>query len=144
MNRRTGNLLAILAILAICCANLARSAQPADTDRPVSFRLDVMPIFMAAGCNTGSCHGSARGQDGFRLSLFGFDPEGDYFRITREMPNRRINLGLPRESLLLLKATGSVPHTGGERFKRDTPFYNTLLKWIDAGAPNDPPTVASV
>ena len=50
--------------------------------RPVSFRRDVMPVFMRAGCNTGGCHGSARGKDGFRLSLFGFDPEGDYFRLT--------------------------------------------------------------
>src|SRR5438874_6491515 len=138
MNRRTGNLLAILAILAICCANLARSAQPADTDRPVSFRLDVMPVFMAAGCNTGSCHGSARGQDGFRLSLFGYDPEGDYFRITREMPTRRINLGQPHESLLLLKATGAVSHTGGTRFTAGSPYYVTVRRWLEAGAPNDP------
>ena len=78
MNRRAAKILALLSVLAICGANLARSAQPAADDRPVSFRLDVMPIFMAYGCNTGSCHGSARGQDGFRLSLFGFDPEGDY------------------------------------------------------------------
>ena len=52
--------------------------------RPVSFKLDVMPVFMKAGCNTGSCHGSARGQDRFMLSLFGYDPEGDPYRITRE------------------------------------------------------------
>ena len=52
--------------------------EAAATDTPVSFRLDVMPIFMKAGCNTGGCHGSARGKDGFRLSLFGYDPEGDH------------------------------------------------------------------
>ncbi|MFP6618555.1 MAG: cell surface protein, partial [Pirellulaceae bacterium] len=56
----------------------------ATADRPISFRLDVMPVFMKGGCNTGSCHGAARGKDGFRLSLFGFDPAGDYFRLTRE------------------------------------------------------------
>src|SRR5689334_18979998 len=92
-------------------------------EKPVSFRNDVMPVFMVAGCNSGSCHGSARGQDGFRLSLFGYDPDGDYFRITREMPTRRINLAQPLESLLLLKATGAVPHTGGTRFTHESPHY---------------------
>ena len=57
--------------------------EKATTDRPVSFKLDVMPVFMKANCNTGSCHGAARGKDGFRLSLFGFDPNGDHFRLTR-------------------------------------------------------------
>ena len=65
---------------------------------PLSFRLDVMPVFMRAGCNTGSCHGAARGKDGFRISLFGFDPEGDHFRLTREMVGRRINLAVPSDS----------------------------------------------
>src|SRR5205814_7288604 len=85
-------------------------------DRPISFKLDVMPIFMRNGCNQGGCHGAARGKDGFRLSLFGFDPEGDHYRLTREMNGRRINLALPAESLLAEKATGKVPHTGGSRF----------------------------
>ena len=101
-----------------------------------------MPVFMAAGCNSGSCHGSARGQDGFRLSLFGFDPEGDYQRITREIPNRRINLALPDESLLLRKATGAVPHTGGARFPVTSQYYNVVFRWIAEGARNDLPTVA--
>ena len=65
--------------------------------RPISFSLDVMPVFMRAGCNTGTCHGSARGKDGFSLSLFGFDPEGDYFRLTHEIGFRRVNLALPEE-----------------------------------------------
>ena len=66
------------------------------TPRPLSFRLDVEPVFMRSGCNTGSCHGSARGQDGFRLSLFGYDPAGDYFRLTREYVGRRIDLAISR------------------------------------------------
>jgi hypothetical protein len=115
----------------------------ATTDRPISFKLDVMPVFMAAGCNTGSCHGSARGQDGFRLSLFGYDPDGDYQRITRELPTRRINLAQPHESLLLKKATGAVPHTGGARFTPDSPHYATLLRWLETDAPVDPPDVAA-
>ena len=70
----------------------------AKVDRPISFKLDVMPVFMRAGCNIGSCHGAARGKDGFRLSLFGFDPDGDHFRLTRELTGRRINLAMPAEA----------------------------------------------
>ncbi|MEX0669538.1 MAG: DUF1549 domain-containing protein [Pirellulales bacterium] len=111
----------------------------------LSFRLDVMPVFMRSGCNAGSCHGSARGKDGFRLSLFGFDAEADYQRLTRELPGRRINLALPAESLLLTKATAAVPHTGGAKLKPDDPYYATLARWLEAGAKNDPgPTPAVV
>jgi hypothetical protein len=112
-------------------------------DRPISFKLDVMPIFMRSGCNTGSCHGAARGKDGFRLSLFGFDPDGDHYRLTREINGRRINLALPAEGLLMEKASGKVPHTGGQRFKEGDEYWNTLIRWHEAGAPLDPPTVAT-
>ena len=88
----------------------------AKDDRPISFKLDVMPVFMKAGCNAGSCHGAARGKNGFRLSLFGFDADGDHYRLTREINGRRINVALPHESLLLEKPTAKVPHAGGERF----------------------------
>jgi hypothetical protein len=115
----------------------------AKVERPISFKLDVMPVFMKAGCNTGSCHGAARGKDGFRLSLFGYDADGDHFRLTREINGRRINLALPQESLMLEKAAGKVPHTGGCRFKEDSGLYQTLVRWLDAGAPEDPPTVAT-
>ncbi len=109
----------------------------ATKERPVSFQLDVMPVITSAGCNTGSCHGSARGQDGFHLSLFGFDPKGDHFRLTREMAGRRLNLALPEASLMLTKATGDVPHTGGKLIGKDSANYKTLLAWIQSGAPYD-------
>jgi hypothetical protein len=118
--------------------------ESAKAENPISFTLDVMPVFTKAGCNTGGCHGSSRGKDGFRLSLFGYDPDGDHFRLTREAIARRINLALPEESLLLEKATNRVPHTGGERFKVDSEFYRTLLAWLKAGAPKDGPDVAKV
>jgi hypothetical protein len=114
----------------------------AQADRPISFKLDVMPIFMRSGCNVGSCHGAARGKDGFRLSLFGFDPEGDHYRLTREINGRRINLAVPAESLLMEKAGGKVPHTGGQRIKEGDEYWQTLIRWLEAGVPLDPPTVA--
>ena len=124
-------------------AVLPVKVKDAAIERPISFRLDVMPVFMRAGCNTGSCHGAARGKDGFRLSLFGFDPEGDHYRLTREINGRRINLALPAEGLLMEKTTGKVPHTGGVKFKEGDEYYQTLLRWLEAGVPNDPPTVAT-
>ncbi|MBX3412987.1 MAG: DUF1553 domain-containing protein [Pirellulales bacterium] len=118
-------------------ATIPVSVRQATEDRPISFKLDVMPVFMRAGCNTGSCHGAARGKDGFRLSLFGFDPDGDHFRLTHEISGRRINLALPAESLLMEKSVGSVPHTGGKRFDDQSEYYATLLRWLEAGAPAD-------
>ena len=121
------------------------AVKDATAERPVSFQLDIMPVFMRSGCNTGSCHGAARGKDGFRLSLFGFDPQGDYYRLTREIGVRRINLASPKDSLLIEKSIGSVPHTGGKRFDAGTAYHATLMRWLEAGAPNDPaPTPAVV
>jgi Protein of unknown function (DUF1549)/Protein of unknown function (DUF1553) len=114
----------------------------AKVDRPISFKLDVMPIFMRSACNQGSCHGAARGKDGFRLSLFGFDADGDHYRLTREINGRRLNLALPGESLMVEKALGKVPHSGGQRIKEGDEYHKTLLRWLDANAPLDPPTVA--
>ncbi|OWK41717.1 Translation initiation factor 2 [Fimbriiglobus ruber] len=113
----------------------------AKTDRAVSFKLDVAPVFLRTGCNTGGCHGAARGKDGFRLSLFGFDPDGDHYRLTRELNGRRINLASPPDSLLLEKAAGKVPHTGGQKMKEGDEYYNTIVRWLEADAPLDPPTI---
>ena len=131
--------------------NLKASAKvtvkDAGGDRPVSFHLDVMPVLMRAGCNTGGCHGAARGKDGFALSLFGFDPKGDYLRITREETVRRINLAVPESSLLVEKSVGAVAHTGGKRFDSDSSYNKTLLRWLEAGVPLDegePPTVSEL
>lgn len=117
---------------------VAQAAAP----RPVSFKLDVMPIFMKSGCNSGSCHGAARGKDGFNLSLFGYDPDGDYFRITREQPGRRIDLAMPEASLMVEKASGAVPHTGGKLFEPGSFMYSDIVEWIANNTPKDPDTVA--
>lgn len=120
------------------------TVKDATVERPISFQLDVMPVFLRAGCNTGSCHGAARGKDGFMLSLFGYDPQGDYHRITREIGIRRINLAVPKDSLLIEKSIGAVPHTGGKRFEADSEYNKTLLRWLEAGAPNDATEPAAV
>lgn len=116
--------------------SLIVSPVPLLADEP-SFRRDVMPVFFRAGCNSGTCHGSARGKDGFMLSLFGYDAKGDYERVVNEMVGRRVNIAVPEQSLLLLKSIGAVPHTGGKLLTRDSEHYQTLLSWIEAGAPDD-------
>ncbi len=128
-------------------ASAAIHVVDATKTRDVSFALDVMPILTRSGCNNGSCHGAARGKDGFRMSLFGFDPKSDYDRITHEIGIRRINLARPDQSLILLKATGAVQHTGGKRVEPDSEHYKTLLRWLANGALADktpPPAVDRV
>ncbi len=122
--------------------NLPLVVKAGTAPRPISFNLDVMPVFMREGCNTGSCHGSARGQDLFMLSLFGYDPNGDYYRLTRELAGRRINLAIPEESLLIEKAIETVPHSGGKLFEPGSDSYNTLVGWIGDGVPKDPEEIA--
>ena len=124
----------LLPILASCIASTGFSA---GEEEQVSFRNDVMPVMVKAGCNTGDCHGAGRGQDGFLLSLFGYDAEGDYFRLIEEYPGRRINLADPEKSLFLAKATGAVTHTGGERISKESESYEILLNWLEQGAPRD-------
>ncbi|MCI0335679.1 MAG: DUF1553 domain-containing protein [Planctomycetes bacterium] len=125
-------------------AEVPISVAQAAADPPISFNRDVMPVFMKAGCNTGSCHGAARGKDSFRLSLFGFDPDGDHYRLTREQPERRIDLSIPAECLLIEKATGQVPHTGGSPTKKGDQYHQTLLRWLESGAPADAGEVPTV
>jgi len=104
----------------------------------VNFELDVMPVLTAAGCNAGACHGKARGQNGFQLSLLGFDPDFDFSSIVREAHGRRVFPAAPLQSLLLRKAAMAVPHGGGERLKADSPEYDVVRRWIAAGMPRQP------
>jgi hypothetical protein len=104
----------------------------------VTFERDVLPILTRAGCNAGACHGKARGQNGFALSLLGFDPAADHAAITRDGGGRRVLRVLPETSLLLRKAAAQVPHGGGKRFEPGGPFYETLRTWIAGGMPRTP------
>lgn len=100
-----------------------------------SFRNDVQPVLTRAGCNSGACHGAAAGKNGFHLSLRGYDDQGDYLTLTRQLLGRRVNPSDPAHSLMLLKPTTAVPHKGGERFKTDSVEYRVLSGWIAQGAP---------
>ena len=104
-----------------------------------SFRNHIQPVLTKSGCNAGACHGAAAGQNGFRVSLRGYDDDGDHTILTRGAMNRRITLADPARSLLLLKSTATIPHKGGERFKTGSFEYRVLAEWIAAGAPGPRP-----
>src|SRR5580692_8404163 len=108
-------------------------AYGADTYASITFERDVEPILTRAGCNAGACHGKASGQNGFKLSLLGFDPEFDHIAISREAGGRRVLRAIPERSLLLQKATAGVPHGGGRRIEPGGPFYEALRRWIVSG-----------
>lgn len=100
----------------------------------VDFERHVMGVLSKAGCNGGSCHGSFQGKNGFRLSLFGYDPAKDHHALTRDSLGRRIDVINPEQSLVLLKATGKAPHDGSVRFGSDSWQFKVVKTWIAGGA----------
>ncbi len=115
------------------CSVVAAADQP---QASISFVNDIVPVLTKAGCNSGVCHAKAGGgQNGFQLSLLGFEPREDYDHLVREGRGRRLFPAAPDESLLLLKASGQKPHGGGVRLSKDSQGYRQLRDWIAAGAP---------
>ncbi|MEI8370494.1 MAG: DUF1549 domain-containing protein [Planctomycetia bacterium] len=114
-------------------------------DPPVEFFGRVVPVFTKFGCNSGGCHGKSGGQNGFRLSLLGFEPAEDHEHLVKEARGRRISTTAPDESLLLLKAAAVVPHGGGRLIETGSPSYRLISRWIAEGAqPGDPQAPAVV
>lgn len=127
---------AALAVLVVVCPLFGADAP--------SYLHEVVPVLTKAGCNQGACHGKGAGQNGFKLSLRGYDPEADFRGLTREFDGRRIDPTEPAKSLLLTKPLASVPHEGGRLFGDTSREYQTLLKWIQAGCPGPDPKSATV
>jgi hypothetical protein len=121
----------------LACLLLASTLLAADRPK-LSFVRDVVPIFTMAGCANSNCHGSIRGQKGFKLSLFGYEPELDYKAILAS-DARRIDRANPAKSLILQKPTFQISHGGGFRFAVDSLEYRTILQWIEDGATYDSP-----
>ena len=114
---------------------------------PINFPNQIVPIFSKLGCNSGGCHGKASGQNGFKLSLLGFEPPEDYEYLVKEARGRRLFPAAPDRSLLLLKVTNTVPHGGGARMERGSHEYRLLRRWIAQGMPygnDDDPVVARI
>jgi hypothetical protein len=103
----------------------------------VSFVRDVMPTLSRMGCNAGTCHGAAKGKNGFKLSLRGYDPLFDHRSLTDDLKGRRFNRAAPDASLMLLKCTGTVAHVGGVLTQPGEPYYGLLRSWIADGVKLD-------
>ncbi len=114
------------------------------TRHPVSFVSEVMPVMSKLGCNAGTCHGAAKGKNGFKLSLRGYDPEEDFRALTDDLEARRFNRAAPDRSLMLLKPSGGVPHTGGVLIQPGDPYYSLIHAWISQGVKFDPKTARVV
>ncbi|HEY2837926.1 MAG TPA: DUF1549 domain-containing protein, partial [Pirellulales bacterium] len=104
-------------------------------DLPINFANQITPLFTKYSCNGGGCHGKSGGQNGFRLSLLGFEPKEDYEYLVKEARGRRMFPAAPDQSLLLLKATARLPHGGGQRIDPDSPAYRLIKRWIEQGMP---------
>jgi uncharacterized protein DUF1549/uncharacterized protein DUF1553 len=104
-------------------------------DLPINFPNQVVPLFTKYSCNGGGCHGKSGGQNGFRLSLLGFEPKEDFEYLVKEGRGRRLFPAAPDQSLLLLKASARVPHGGGQRIDADSQAYSLLRRWIEQGMP---------
>jgi len=141
ISRRAGQPICVIIAILAFTANL----QAADPGRVVSFANDVAPVLTKAGCNSGVCHAKANsGQNGFQLSLLGFEPSDDYQHIAIDGRGRRLFPAAPEKSLLLLKATGTVPHGGGVRLDKGSKEYAVLLDWIRQGAACDTTTAPTL
>lgn len=131
----------LVTVTVICCGLIVQadedpSERPREeqSTREIYFGTDVVPVLTKLGCNGGGCHGKATGQNGFKLSLFGFEPDEDYDSLVKEARGRRLFPAAPERSLLLLKATSSVPHGGGRRLDESSDDYRILRDWIAQGA----------
>jgi hypothetical protein len=132
------SILAIFPLFALsdCCA--------AADEAPLSYQRHVTALFCKLGCNNGACHGAVKGQNGFRLSLFGADPDADHDRLLHEFGGRRLSFSDPAASLLLQKGTGRLPHGGDVRLRAGSADYEVLRQWIAGGAVADNPITSRI
>ena len=99
---------------------------------PLNFANQVVPVFTKLGCNCGGCHGKLAGQNGFRLSLLGFEPDLDFMTLVKEGRGRRLFPANPDASLFLMKATGRV---AARRRQEDGAGLATSTSSSAAGSP---------
>src|ERR1700733_5641642 len=122
-------LLKLVLSVSLAAAGLAAA------DEPVTFLRDVAPILNKTSCTSGTCHGAAKGKNGFKLSLRGYDPRFDYEALLYDLSGRRFNRAEPARSLMLAKPAMEVAHGGGLRFEKNSAYYKIIYNWIVQGVP---------
>ncbi|MFT5526601.1 MAG: hypothetical protein ACI9HK_004578, partial [Pirellulaceae bacterium] len=147
-NLKTANLkTASVKTASVKTASVEVVVKNSESSRPTTFERDVVPILSRFGCNSSGCHGKAEGQNGFKLSVFGFDPNADFNAIAQEGRGRRIFPAAAEQSLLLQKISGQMPHGGGVRIETHRAEFDLLRQWIATGATRatvDTPTVERI
>src|SRR6516162_8940858 len=128
-----------LSVLFVAALPLAAAEAP-----KVTFLRDVAPILNKVGCTSGTCHGAAKGKNGFKLSLRGYDPQFDYEALLYDLSGRRFNRADPGKSLMLAKPSQEIAHGGGLRFEIASDYYKTIFNWISQGVPFGDPAADSV
>src|ERR1700733_3843325 len=123
---------------------LASAAITVAFAEPVTFLRDVAPILNKASCTSGTCHGAAKGKNGFKLSLRGYDPQFDYEALLYDLSGRRFNRAEPDKSLMLAQPVQEVAHGGGQRFTKDSDYYKSIATWISQGVPFGDPAKDTV
>src|SRR5918996_2017412 len=117
-------------VRSLAAAVLCLGAAPLFAQAPrVTFLRDVAPILNKAGCTAGACHGAAKGKNGFKLSLRGYDPQFDYESLLYDLAGRRFNRADPGRSLMLAKPSQEVAHGGGMRFEVNSTYYKIIYDW---------------
>ena len=141
-------MLKLVLVLSVIAGALGLAASPlvAQQAEPprVTFLRDVAPILNKVGCTAGACHGAAKGKNGFKLSLRGYDPRFDYEALLYDLAGRRFNRADPGRSLMLAKPSQEVAHGGGRRFAKDSDYYKTIFNWIAQGIPYGDPAKDTV
>src|SRR6516225_6865965 len=125
-------------------AKVQVDVQGTQEPRIYHFENDVVPLLSRFGCNSAGCHGNSGGQNGFKLSVFGFDPDADYNALVKEARGRRIVPSAPEASLFLAKPSGRLPHGGGIRIREGSAEYELMRGWIAAGTPMGDPLASKV
>src|SRR5687767_10318315 len=118
--------------------------RPEHSQQRVTFLRDIAPILNKVGCTSGPCHGAAKGKNGFKLSLRGYDPQFDYESLLYDLAGRRFNRADPGRSLMLAKPSQEVAHGGGRRFAKDSDYYKAIYNWIAQGVPYGDPAKDTV
>ena len=125
-------------------AKVQVEVQGAKEQRSYHFENDIVPLISRFGCNSAGCHGNSSGQNGFKFSVFGFDPQADFNAIVKEARGRRVVHAAPATSLFLMKPAGQVAHGGGIRIRPGTDEYEIIRGWIAAGTPVGDPGAPKV
>src|SRR3954447_6517203 len=109
---------------------------------PAFFGEKLYPVLETAQCRM--CHASDGVASGTRLHFPDRDAARDRIQAFGQGLAALVDGTTPSQSLLLIKPTQRVPHTGGQRIKPGSDEEKLLVAWIDFLASTPPPVVPRI